>query len=160
MTKNRSMYLSNSNIKKKTKVEKEQDILKLIDNNKYMTEGNKINKPDSQSVFNSIKKSLENHLQNERKIQKTIETQIKKITMKENNLVAIFLNTLQKYLIENKFEFSEDSNFFDLIDINILDEFHINNIIAALFKNREFTRYIVENLKGVNIKSYKGNVNK
>lgn len=152
MSKDRNGNISASRVGLKNKLDKEQQVLKMIDNNKTTTTNSSSQKVDSQMMFESIKNSLENHFQNEKKIQKTIEGQIKKISVRDDELANIFLNALQKYFIDNKFEFSEEANFFDLLDIHVIDRFHLQIFLIALFKDPIFSKFIADNFKRVNIK--------
>ena len=102
----------------------------------------KLDNKENDKIFEFLKSNLEKHITNEKRIQKNLEIQIKRISLSNEECSSLIISSFQEFLLFKNYDVVRNEEFLDLLDFADIGFAVIKEFVGWLFKNEKFKEYI------------------
>lgn len=102
----------------------------------------KLDNKENDKIFEFLKQNLEKHIVNEKRIQRNLEIQIKRISLDNEECSYLIINSFKEYLIFKNFDVVKSEEFLDLLDFADIGFAVIKDFVTWLFKDENFKEYV------------------
>ena len=102
----------------------------------------KLDNKENDKIFEFLKSNLEKHITNEKRIQKNLEIQIKRMSLSNEECSSLIINSFQEFLLFKNYDVVRNEEFLDLLDFADIGFAVIKEFVGWLFKNEKFKEYI------------------
>lgn len=102
----------------------------------------KLDNKENDKIFEFLKSNLEKHITNEKRIQKNLEIQIKRISLSNEECSLLIINSFKEFLLFKNYDVVRNEEFLDLLDFADIGFAVIKEFVGWLFKNEKFKEYI------------------
>ena len=102
----------------------------------------KLDNKENDKIFEFLKSNLEKHITNEKRIQKNLEIQIKRMSLSNEECSSLIINSFKEFLLFKNYDVVRNEEFLDLLDFADIGFAVIKEFVGWLFKNEKFKEYI------------------